>query len=146
MRIECIHGYFRFFETNVGQISRFMSLFGLEIERNGDHFTFSDLVDAPNYSILGGTFLGIPTIKTFEGPPWEVMRANRLVYDFNIGLIRPIDTVIQPVELEDAGNYYLTTGMILPGSITDDGSRVTDYAAFYSGDRASFKYSEITYE
>lgn len=146
MLVECIHGYFKFSETSVGQISRFMSLFGLEVERKEDHFTFSDLVDAPNYSIAGGTFLGIPTIKTFEGPPWEVMRANRLVYDFNIGLVRPIDTVTQILKLESSSNYFLTTGMILPGSITDDGGRVTDYAAFYSSDRATFKYSEITYE
>lgn len=146
MRIECIHGYFRFFETSVGQISRFMSMFGLEIERNDDHFTFSALVDAPTYSIAGGTFLGIPTIKTFEGRPWDVMRANRLIYDFNKGIVRPIDSVLQTLTLEQSGNYYLTSGMILPGSIIEDGSRVTDYAAFYSSDRASFKYSELTYE
>lgn len=123
-----------------------MSLFGLEIERNGDHFTFSDLVDAPDYSIAGGAFFGIPTTKTFEGPPWEVMRQNRLVYDFSRGLVVPIDSVLQPVTLASAGHYFLSTGMILPGSVTDDGSRVTDYAAFYNSDRASFKYSEVDYE
>lgn len=146
MKVECLHGYFKFEETQAGQISQFMSLYGLEIERNGDHFTFSDLVGAPEFSIVGGTFLGIPTTKTFEGPPWEVMRKNRLVYDFNRGLILPIDTVLQPVTLAAAGNYFLSTGMILPGSVTDDGSRVTDYAAFFSSDRASFRYSEVDYE
>lgn len=146
MRVECLHGYFRFSEESAGQISKFISLFGLEIERAGDHFTFSDLVDAPTHSIVGGTFLGVPTISTFEGEPWEVMRENRLIYDFQKGLVVPIDSVLQVVSIAQAGNYFVTSGMILPGSITDDGSRVTDYSAFYVQERGNFKYSEIEYE
>ncbi len=146
MKLECLHGYFKFSETKSGQISKFMSLFGLEIERSGDHFTFSDLVDAPRYSIAGGTFLGVPTTETFEGEPWDVMRANGLVYDFTLGTIRPVLSITETVAIDSAGNYFVTTGMIQPGSVTEDGSRVTDYAAFFVEDRSNFKYSEIDYD
>lgn len=143
MRIECIHGYFKFFETAAGQISRFTSLYGLELERSGDHFTFSDLVDAPTYSLLGGTFLGMPTIATFSGDPWEVMEENRLVYDFSVGIVRPLDSIVQLALIKQTGHSFVTSGMLLPGSLTDAGKRVKDYSAHWIQDRENFKYSEI---
>ena len=145
MRIQCLHGYFKFTETGPGQLSNFVSRFGLELARAGDHFTFADLVDAPTYSIIGGTYLGAPATATFEGPAWEVMRENQLVYDFSRGLMLPIASIVQAVEIEAAGSYMIASGMIVPGSLTDEGSRVTDYAAFYSEAQATFKYSEVDY-
>lgn len=146
MKIDCRHGFFVFEETEVGQISHFMSLFGLEIERYGDVFTFSDLVDAPDYSLPGGTFLGCPTTEAFEGPPWDVMRANSIVYDFNLGAVVPIISITQVVKIKAAGDALITTGMIIPGSVREDGTRVTDYAAFYDPNRPGFKYSEVISE
>lgn len=145
MRVDCLHGYFKFQETQPGQLSRFMSLFGLELERSGDHFTFADLVDAPTYSIAGGLYLGAPATETFEGPAWEVMRKNKLVYDFTKGLVVPRAAILTFAEIVPAGNYLVSTGMLLAGSLTDEGERVTDYAAFYLEDRANFKYSGIEY-
>jgi hypothetical protein len=69
MKIECLHGYYKFSEVGPGELSEFASMYGFELERNGDHFTFSDLVDAPNYSLLGGLFLKSPCLFTIEGPP-----------------------------------------------------------------------------
>lgn len=146
MKIECIHGYFKFEETSPGQLSKFMSRFGFEIERVGDHFTFSDLIEAPDYSIAGGTFLAAPTLETFEGKPWDVMRENRLVYDFSLGIVVPIDLVTQTAKISTAGNVFVANGMLLPGSLTVEGERVTDYAAYFMEDSLRFKYSEITYE
>lgn len=146
MKLNCIHGYFKFEEVSAGQLSKFMSLFALDIERSGDHFTFSDLVHAPDYSIAGGTFLGCPTTKNFEGKPWDVMRENGLVYSLQLGLVVPIVSILLPVSIAPAGNYFVTTGMIQPGSVTDDGSRVTDYSAFFVQERMNFKYSEISYD
>lgn len=144
MKINCIHGYFKFEETKAGQLQAFMDLFGLEIERSGDHFTFADLVDAPEYSIAGGTFLGCPTLKTFAGSPWEVMRENGLVYDFAKGLVIPKLLVLQSASIKPAGKYLVSSGMIQPGSITEDGSRVTDYAAHYIPELSQFRFSEVS--
>lgn len=144
MKIECVHGYFKFFETKAGQISQFMAMSGFELARNGDHFTFADLVDAPSHSIAGGRFLGCPTLKTFAGEPWEVMRENRLVYNFVLGLVVPIDVIVQLVKVQNAGSYLISTGMIQPGSIMDDGSRVKDYSAQFIQELAHFRYSEVS--
>lgn len=146
MKVNCIHGYFIFTEDAPGEISSFMSAFEVEIARSGDHFTFSDLVDAPNYSLPGGLFLGCPTLLAYEGKPWEVMRANRIVYDFTKGLVVPIDTVILSPVIEAAGDFYVSSGMILPGSLKDAGSRVKDYSAHFSERRQNFLYSEVNYE
>jgi hypothetical protein len=146
MRIDCLHGYFKFTEARAGQLSRFMSIFDVELERSGDHFTFSDLVDAPDYSLVGGTFLGAPTITAFEGDPWDVMRENLLTYDFNLGLVIPIAAVLQRAALQSAANFYMAQGMIVAGALMDDGSRVTDYSAHFSFDLLNFRYSEVAFE
>jgi hypothetical protein len=146
MKIFCRHGYFVFEETHAGQISRFMSLFGLEIESTGDHFTFSSLLDAPDYSLAGGTFFGAPTTEVFAGHPWEIMRVNDLVYNFSLDAVVPIQTVTQVAKVRSAANYFLSDGMLLPGSVMEDGSRVKDYAAFFYFDEMQFKYSELFYE
>jgi hypothetical protein len=145
MKILCLHGYFKFFPESAGQLARFQDLFEAELARNGDHFTFADLVDAPSHSIAGGTFLDADTSETFEGDPWEVMRANRLVYDFRSGEVVSLDDIDSSVSLDPAGPYFVAPGMILPGSVNEDGSRVTDYAAFFSSSNASFRYSEVEY-
>lgn len=144
MRIECLHGYFKFSEVSPGQISRFMSIFDVEIERSGDHFTFSDLVDAPTHAIAGGLYLGAPVLNTYEGAPWEILRANDLVYHIKLGQVMPILSVINVIQLAQAGSTYVSGGMIQPGSIMEDGSRVKDYAAFYIPDSGVFKYSEVS--
>lgn len=147
MQIKCLHGYFIFREDNAGELSRFCSLFqGLELVPVDDYFTFADLEDAPSHSIEGGEYLGVTAIKTFEGKPWDVFRENKLVYNFSSGEIVPIDTILKRIELFQAPNYFLSSGLILPGSVTDDGSRVTDYAAWYLFDTNKFKYSSVTYE
>jgi hypothetical protein len=146
MKIDCVHGYFIFEETSAGQFSSFMSRFDQVIERSKDHFTFEFLVNAPDYAIKGSTYLGAPVKETFEGRPWEIMRVNDLVYDFTKGLVVPIATITQAVEIKASGSFYLANGMILPGSLTDEGLRVTDYSAFYIWERLGFKYSEIDYE
>lgn len=144
MRVECIHGYFKFFETRPGQISEFVSRYGLDISRSDDHFTFESLVEAPDFSLPGGEFLGAATTAAFEGKPWEVMRANSLVYDFTKDLVVPIASIIRPAKLSLSGKFYVSDGMILPGSVTEDGSRVKDYAAFY--ENLTFRYSEVGHE
>lgn len=146
MKISCLHGYFIFEETEAGQISKFVSRYGLDIALNGDHYTFTDLVDAPKYSIAGSTYLNAVAKTTYEGEPWEVMRQNELVYNFSTGLVVPIATIAQSFNLSTAGNYFVSNGLIVPGSVKDDGSRVRDYSALYNLRGVPFKYSEVGFE
>lgn len=144
MRIKCIHGYFIFSESQAGQVSDFMSLTGLELVSQGDEYTFADLANAPKYSLAGKSYLGIPAIETFEGEPWEIFEANSWVYDFSRGLVVPIASITQTTTLKLAGNRYVSPGLLLPGSITEDG-RVRDYSAWFSLQTGRYLYSEVGY-
>lgn len=143
MLINCQHGYFKFREAKQGEISEFVRQVGLDLVFVDDYFTFPLLEDAPKYSIVGKPYLGVPAIKTFEGEPWEVMRENDLIYDFNKEVVLPILSVTDLISLDQGRNYYITDGLILPGSIMADGSRVTEYSAWLYFDTWRFKYTEI---
>jgi hypothetical protein len=146
MKIRCLHGYFIFEELKAGQISDFMGLFGVELVAKDNYYTFATLADAPDYAIAGGLYLDAPVTKTFEGKPWEIMRKNNLVYHFNNDLVLPIEAITGSLEIKQASNYFLATGLVLPGSLMEDGSRVMDYSAFYIFDQGKFKYTEISHE
>jgi len=143
MKINCLHGYFIFHEERIGEISEFMSLFGLPIVFKDDHFTFEFLADAPEVSIKTAPYLNATATKTFAGRPWEVMRENALVYNFDQGLLVPIAAITTKVSIKSAGKYFVSPGLIMPGSLMDGGSRVREYAAWFSTDSMRFRYSEV---
>lgn len=145
MRINCVHGYFKFDEVTSGEMSDFMSAIGLTLKRKGDYFTFEDLVDAPDYSIVGQPYLTGTATKTFEGPPWEVMKENQLVYNFETGKLVPILTITNSALLDQSGNVLVSPGLIMPGALTDRGERVIDYAAWFSTNAMRFRYSEVSF-
>lgn len=145
MRVRCLHGYFIFDEMREGQISDFMNLTGLELVPKDNHFTFDGLEEAPDYSLVGKNILNLPAISMFEGKPWEVFEANEFVFDFTTGLVVPIASVVRIIEIKQAGNMFVSNGLILPGSLTDGGKRVRDYAAWFSRDRLTWHYTEVKY-
>lgn len=145
MRIDCIHGFFIFREDAAGEASKFMSLFGLSLVKEKDFYTFETIAEAPRYVLEGGTYLGAPALVTYEGEPWDIMRENSLIYNFNLDTVVPIASITQRISIAPAGNIFISSGLILPGSVKDDGSRVKDYAARYLFDQSRFKYSEVAY-
>lgn len=145
MKLDCIHGYFIFNETKSGQISQYMSQTGLSLIGKNGYYTFENLQDAPEYSLVGKTLIDIPAIATFEGKPWEVFEENGFVYDFALGLVRPILSIVQKTVVKQAGGVFWSPGLVLPGSITDDGKRVKGYSAWYSRDRLTWKYTAVYY-
>lgn len=145
MRVKCLHGFFIFQETAVGQISDFMALTGVSLTPWRDFYTFEDIELAPNYSLKGKALLDTTATVTFEGEPWDVFEANGLVYNFVSGLIVPIASISQVTEVLAAGNRLISPGLILPGSLTDDGDRVKAYSAWYSRTTQRWNYSEVEF-
>lgn len=145
MRISCIHGYFIFQELRVGQVSDFMSRYGLELVSMGAYYTFKDLESAPRYSLKNKTLFNNVAKVNFEGEPWQVFEKNGLVYDFSKGLVVPISSVTQMTTIDQAGNKFISPGLIKPGSTTEGGQRVKDYSAWFSRDTLTFVYSEVGY-
>jgi hypothetical protein len=145
LKITCRHGFFIFEESRGGELGEFTSLYGLELAARGRYFTFADLVDAPDFSIKGLTYLNLPGKKTFAGEPWEIFEANEWIYNYDTGKLAPIASITNVVTLYQTGTYFFSEGLILPGSVTADGSRVKDYAAWFSSDSQKFKYSEVNF-
>lgn len=145
MRIKCLHGYFIFEETKVGQISDFMSRYGFSLVPVGTYYTFEAIAETPRHSIAGKTIFGIPALQTFEGEPWEVFEANEIAYNFSLGLVLPMSSMFQVTRIEKSGNKFISPGLLLPGSTTEGGQRVRDYTAWYSRDTLKFLYSEVVY-
>lgn len=145
MRIVCRHGYFTFQELRVGQISDFMSRYGLDLVSKGNEFTFADLESAPKYSLKNKQLMGNVALFNFEGEPWQVFEKNKLVYDFDSGLVVPISSITEVITIDEVGNKFISPGLIKPGSTTDGGQRVRDYSAWFSRDTLTFLYSEVAY-
>lgn len=122
-----------------------MKLTKVEIAPWRDAYTFKPLVEAPRFSLAGLDLLGTPATATFEGEPWEVFEANGLVYDFSTETVVTINSITQNVSIGLAGNRYTASGLILPGSLTDDGERVKDYSAWFSSNTLRWLYSEVVY-
>ena len=147
MQVKCVHGYFMITESAPGQVSKFMSLFpGFSLVSKGEYFTFKTLSPAPTYSIAGLKYLGALSTETVEGKPWEVMRSNNLIFNFETDSVVPIATITRRLDVKLGSNYFLSPGLILPGSLTDRGDRVKNYSAWYLFDTGKFKYSEVSFE
>jgi len=145
VRIICQHGYFTFQELRTGQVSDFMSRYGLELVSKGRDFTFSALESVPNYSLKNKLLMGNLALVNFEGEPWQVFEKNKLVYDFDLGLVVPISSITQVVTIDEVGNKFISPGLIKPGSTTAGGQRVKDYSAWFSRDTLTFLYTEVAY-
>jgi hypothetical protein len=145
MRIRVDPGSFRIYETSLGEVARFSSVYGFDLVPAGEFFTFKELANAPRYSLEGAQYLGATASKTFEGAPWEIFEANGLVFDFTKGLVRPIGEIDVIFDLKESDGYYLANGLILPGALTDRDLRVKDYSAWYSWGSNQFGYSEVSY-
>lgn len=147
MIIKCIHGYFIVREQSEGEVARFNSIYETELVTEHDYFTFSQLVGAPEHSILGQSYLGLIATATYAGKPWEVMEENGYVYDFTLDVVRPIASItslISPVRRLDG---YWAKGLIQPGSINNISGRVTGYTCHFDpkDSLTQYRYSEITY-
>lgn len=145
MKIDCINGFFIFTELKVGQISDFMKYSGLDLVKLNGFYTFSDLEEIPGFTIAGTPFLNLVSTKTYQGEPWELFDQNGVVYNFLTGLLVPIVSVTQLIKLSVAGNKFITSGLILPGSLTPEGKRIKSYSGYFSRDTLNFNYSEVDY-
>ena len=145
MKLRCLHGYFIFEETKVGQVADYVAYSGLQIVPRGTYFTFDFISQALEFSLKSQPYLNLSALVNFEGEPWEVFAANGFVYDFNKAVLVPIESVTQVVSIKQSLNKFVSNGLILPGSLTDGGKRVKDYAAHFSNESLRWVYSEVTY-
>jgi len=133
-------------EVLPGQAGRFQSAFGIDITPWRGVFTFPPLAEVPEYSIQGAPFLGTVALESYAGTPAELFEANGFVYDFSLGEVVPEVAITRRAALDLSGMVYVSNGLLLPGSLRDDGTRVKNYTAWFSFDTATFRYSEVTFD
>jgi hypothetical protein len=133
-----------FSETKVGQVSDFMRYTGFELVPVEDFYTFAQLEDAPNFSLAGKPFLDFPAIATHEGKPWQVFQANECVFNFVSGLVVPISSIVNPISLFEAGNRFVSKGLIQPGSVYK-ARIVSGFDGWFSRDSLNWVYSEVSF-
>lgn len=147
MRVLCRHGHFAFYPRNAGEVARFTQYFGIQLESVEDFYTFPLLVDAPKFSLVGLPYLAVPALETFEGEPWEVMRANGFVYDVKKETLVRKETVLIQIAPPLLSFYYLAqTPLIQPGSRNSIGRQVLSFDGEYSVDILQLRLSEFGYE
>ena len=147
MRVVCRHGHFAFYPRNASDIQRFAHSFDEELEREEDYFTFSGLVGADKYSLLGKPYLNLPAMTTYQGTPWEVMRENNFVYSVQLGLIVPKLAIIGLVELTQKGFFFVANVPLLqPGARTILGQQIMSYSGEFDEDKFYLRILEYGYE
>lgn len=146
MIIDCLHGYFQIRETEPGQAVKFNYRYNQDLKLCGDYFTFSGLKGAPRFSIPTISYLGVPAKKVYEGEPWQVMKANGLVYDFILKTVRLIGDVTDQVQFNANNEYWTARGLIRPGSFDPVGQKITGYTCHYDYYMRLFRYTEFSYE
>lgn len=100
MRIECEHGFYRFYPQLSSEIDA-IDHFNLGLVKHGLFYTFPALAAAPTYSIKGVN----GNTVTYSGTPAEVMRQNKKVYSISAGAIVSMSLVSGIVKLVSSGNY-----------------------------------------
>ena len=144
MRIECLHGFFKFKPERVSDASKLNGLLNANLVKRDDYFTFARLQDAPNYTLKGKLYLDTLSEVTFEGNPWDVMRANKIVFDFASNLSVLTSAVTASVTLNKGRFNFIQDGLIVPGSLTPDG-RIISYSCNLREDLRFF-YDWVEYE
>jgi hypothetical protein len=147
MRVICRHGHFAFYPRRASDIYTFATSFNVELEREQDYFTFSGLVGAEEYSLLGKTYLDLPAIKTYQGRPWEVMKANDFIYNMSLETIVPKSSIVGVTELTQKGLFYVCNVPLLqPGVRTVLGRQILSYSGEFSEDKFYLRILEFSYE
>lgn len=147
MRVLCRHGHFAFYPKRLSDITRFTSFFKEDLVRVDDYYTFENLAEAENYSILGKPYVNLPALTTYEGKPWEVMRENGFVYHVASGLLVPKLSILIPVNPPQAGYYFLAqTPIIQPGSRNLSLQQILSYDGEFHQDTFRLRVSSYQYE
>jgi hypothetical protein len=132
-----------FWESKAGDIARLQEVLKLKVVSVGEHYTLERLAKVPPLTIKGRPLLDVTASHTICAEPWVIFEKNQVVFDFRTNKLVPIDSIDIRTRIETGLFWYISGGLILPGSTTDGGQRVKDYSAWFNFGRFSFRYSEV---
>lgn len=147
MRLVVRHGHYAFYPRDASEIRRYCVLYGAELERVDDFFTFPFLVDLEEYSLPLLPYGNLPALKIYQGKPWEVMKENGFVYSLALKLFVLKSAIAIPIDPPLTGNYFVAQSPIIQaGSRNLSGSQVLSYSAEYNQDYQQLRVTEMSYE
>ncbi len=146
MKVKCLNGFFILDEDFPGEAAKFILRFGLDLVPFREKLTFDGLYNPPEHCISGQTYLEAAVTKSFAGDPWEIFDANSLVFSLALGLVVPKASILGAFEISQSGNYFISNGLIQPGSISTDAKKVISYDGQFSFDTLRFRYSAVYYD
>lgn len=147
MRVLCDHGFYRFYPDDNGSLARFSHLFAIDLEKERDYYTFSYLKGLKDYSLAGSFYSTGLATKTFEGYPWEIMRANGLVFNFSTGLLVPKIAIINSEKLIPANQFFLCGSRLLQaGSRDQSANQILSYDSDFDFDINKQRIRWVSYE
>lgn len=127
----------------------FCSFFDLELVREDDYYTYPALKGLKRYSIVASPYGGLPAVATYEGRhPWEVLRANDLVYSLALEALVPkasVQLLVKPVLVDD-GYFVCETPMLQPGSRDALGQQILSFDGFFNRELLELQLVSYSYE
>lgn len=89
MRLICERGFYKFYPEYTGEVKLFQRKFDFSLYPCRDFFTFKELADFPNYSLIGHRIKGTLQIGivNYSGRPEDVLSENLLTYAPALGQI-----------------------------------------------------------
>lgn len=130
MRVVCRHGHFAFYPKDQTEVLRLKTVYDLELEAENDYFTFPGLIGLPRWSQAGLVYAApIVASVTYEAQnPWEVMRANDVVYSLALGTLVLSASITEQVRLSQTDACAVVRKILIqPGSILPTGVPLLGY-------------------
>lgn len=148
MRVLCRHGHMSFYPEAAGDLSMFCNYFGSELVREDDFWTFERLQNAPSYSIKGNPYLGKTAKVSYAGRPWEVMKANDMVFNIQTGEMADKSEIsVAPINPPRVAFYFVSdVPLIQPGTLHVSGRRILSYDGYFIQDYFQLRLMGFDYD
>lgn len=128
MRVLCRFGHFAFFPNDSREVGRFISIFGKELVRAGDFYTFPLLAGLGDFCLVEKPYGGVEAKVSYEGTPWEIMRENSWVYSIADAELVEKTSILSTFKPQLVNYFYIAnTPLVQPGSIGPQSLRVDSY-------------------
>lgn len=129
MKINCVKGFYKFYPESANDLTLFADIFGVELIKSGDYFTFGALASLDDYSIKNQNYGGIPAKINYAGTQSDVFASNGLKYDAENDLITTSD-IIDTVG-EHRSNYnWVVTGICPAFARLADNTLITGFDGY----------------
>jgi len=110
VKVICENGFYKFYPSNLVDISRFFEKYGLRLMPCEDFYTFEALANLPKYSIAGQPYAGLIATKTCSGRREDVMAKNFFTYNQSIKALSPIALVVGKMDYSYS-NYFIMSNL-----------------------------------